>query len=261
MRIAVNGAPADVETLATVVATNYGAFTLAPVRAGAVQGLDLHLARLDRAARELFGRPLDLDAVRRWAAAAAEGGDCTLRINVFSRALDRRRPGAPVDPDVLIIAGAAPAPVRAPLRVRSTVYGREAPHLKHVGTFPLFDRIRQVQSEGFDDTLFVDGEGAVAEGSVWNVVFAKGDVLIFTDGPQLDGVGQRLLQRGLDRSGVRWERRRVTLADLGTFQGAAFINASAIQPIGGIDSCSWPNASALTSRLQQCYDTNPWERL
>jgi hypothetical protein len=53
--ILIDGLPATPEDLAHRALVNYGPYTSFRVEHGAVRGLDLHLARLDQAAVELFG--------------------------------------------------------------------------------------------------------------------------------------------------------------------------------------------------------------
>src|SRR5262245_23625283 len=53
--IQMDGEAATAETLAAIALSAYGHFTAIQVRDFAVQGLDLHLRRLDEANRELFG--------------------------------------------------------------------------------------------------------------------------------------------------------------------------------------------------------------
>ena len=53
--ILIDGLPATPADLAHQALVNYGAYTSFRVEAGAVRGLDLHLARLEQAAVELFG--------------------------------------------------------------------------------------------------------------------------------------------------------------------------------------------------------------
>ena len=69
MRVTCNGQPAQVEDLLPAL-VNYGHFTSLQVRGHAVQGLDLHLARLSQATRALFGSALDTGQVRGWMAQA-----------------------------------------------------------------------------------------------------------------------------------------------------------------------------------------------
>ena len=69
MMVSCNGRAAQVEDLLPAL-VNYGHFTSLQVRDSAAQGLDLHLARLSQATRELFGSKLDTAQVRGWMAQA-----------------------------------------------------------------------------------------------------------------------------------------------------------------------------------------------
>ena len=103
MTLTCNGQPAQVEDLLPAL-VNYGHFTSLQVRGGAVQGLDLHLARLSQATRELFGSELDMAQVQGWMAQALQQAglaDASLRVTVYSRHFDFRSPLATVPVDVL----------------------------------------------------------------------------------------------------------------------------------------------------------------
>src|SRR5690606_29986522 len=139
-RCELNGRLASAEELRHPVLTNFGHFSSMKVRDGCVQGLHLHLERLAQATLELFGTALDLQQVRGWMRQALAGAPttATLRVNVFARGLDRSRLDRVVDPDVLVTTSPASAAPPRPMRVRSAAYHRDAPHIKHVGTFGLF---------------------------------------------------------------------------------------------------------------------------
>ena len=153
--VLLNGAPADAEpaALRALAQSNYGHFTALRVRAGAAQRLDLHFERLRQGNAELFGIALDEAAVRGWMrqAAIGSGGDCSLRVVLFSRQFDHRHPAREVGVDVLVAAAPPPAPPAHPLRVRSCRFLRPLPHLKHVATFPLHHHRRQALLAGWDD--------------------------------------------------------------------------------------------------------------
>ena len=196
-----NGVAADGEpnALLALAWSNYGHFTTVRVRDGAVQGLDLHFDRLRQGNSELFGAALDEVAVRGWMrqASAASGGDCSLRVTVFSRHFDHRRPQRELPVDVLVTASAPVVPVLQPLRVRSGAWQRPLPHLKHVGMFALHHHRRQAVLAGWDDVLLVGGEDAdapICEGSVWNIGFWDGQGVVWPQAPALRGTGERLLQ-------------------------------------------------------------------
>src|SRR5262249_24405089 len=69
----------DLETLAFV---NYGHFTAMPVFPEGVRGLRLHLERLDRDARILFGHGIDGSEVIRSVVAALEGRELPANVRV-----------------------------------------------------------------------------------------------------------------------------------------------------------------------------------
>jgi len=258
-RIELNGAPASADDLRHLVQTNYGHFTAMRVEEGSVRGLDLHLHRLDAATRELFGTSLDRATVRSYLRHAIAGErELSLRVNVFSRALDRDDLARQVEPDVLVIAN-APRPVSlAPLRLKSFVYTRDAAALKHVGTFPLFHHRRLAQLAGFDDALFVDARGRIGEGSIWNVAFLDGGDVVWPQAPQLIGSGMQLLQAGLTRAGVASTTRPVHLHELGAFRGAFFTNASVpVRPIASIDQHRFNVDEARLALLRRCHASNP----
>ena len=251
-----NGVAADGEpnALLALAWSNYGHFTTVRVRDGAVQGLDLHFDRLRQGNSELFGAALDEVAVRGWMrqASAASGGDCSLRVTVFSRHFDHRRPQRELPVDVLVTASAPVVPVLQPLRVRSGAWQRPLPHLKHVGMFALHHHRRQAVLAGCDDVLFVDGEGAdarVAEGSVWNLGFWDGEGVVWPQAPALRGTGERLLQEGLAVQGVAQQIRPLALSEVAGFRAAFAVNANGVRAIGAIDGAAYAEAPELVRLL------------
>jgi branched-subunit amino acid aminotransferase/4-amino-4-deoxychorismate lyase len=261
-RIELNGAPAQVDVLRALVQTNYGHFTSMQVHEGCVRGLGLHLDRLAQATRELFGSELDRELVRTWLrqAIANDPRPLSLRVNVFSRALDRARMNAPANVDVLVSVGAAALPAAAPLRLKTFRYQRELPAIKHVGTFPLFHYRRLAQQAGCDDALFVAADGRISEGSVWNIVFFDDDGAIWPDAPQLRGISLQLLQAGLASRGVAGRKQSIRIDDLPGIRGAFFTNSSVpVQPIARIDDIELAVDDTLTVALHQAYDSSPLE--
>lgn len=259
----VNGEPAGVDDLRALALTNYGHFTSMQVRDRAVRGLDLHLARLRDATRELFGVELDeasvLDTMR--CTLDAAGGDCSLRVTVFSRGFDYRKPALPVALDVLTsISPPANAP-SAPIRVRSFEFVRPLPQFKHVATFPLFHYRRQALLAGFDDALFVDAQQHVVEGSVWNIGFWDGQGVVWPEGPALRGTMERLLQRGLEALGVAQRTAVVSLEEAAGFGGAFAANATGTQPIASIDAREFADSADVVRHVQQVLQVEPWQAI
>jgi branched-subunit amino acid aminotransferase/4-amino-4-deoxychorismate lyase len=261
-RIELNGAPAQVNALHLLVQTNYGHFTSMQVREGCVRGLGLHLDRLACATRELFGSELNRDLVRAYLhqAIGADLRPLSLRVNVFSRALDRARMNVPANVDVLVSVGAAAPAVAAPLRLKTFGYQRELSAIKHVGTFPLFHYRRLAQQAGCDDALFVAADGRVSEGSVWNIVFFDDNGAIWPEAPQLHGISLQLLRAGLARRGAPGKAQPIRIADLPRLRGAFFTNSSVpVQPIARIDDIEFAADAALIGKLADAYESNPLE--
>lgn len=259
-----NGKPAAIDDLKALALLNYGHFTSMQVNDGCVRGLDLHLARLQSATRELFASALDTAIVRTWMRRALDGraGAWSMRISVFSRDFQRDHPARPATPDVLVAVGAPRTVSAAPSRLKTFHHERVLPHVKHVGTFPLFHYRRLAQLDGFDDALFVDAADVVSEASVWNIGFFDGDGVIWPDAPALAGISMQLLQAGLERRGVSTTSRRITRTDVATFRSAFLTNSScAVQPIAAIDAVNFTIDHALDRMLEECYATNPWQEI
>jgi len=259
-----NGEPATADDLRALALANYGHFTSMQVRDGAVQGLDLHLRRLQAATRELFGADLDAADVRRQACAALERAglsDASLRLTVFSRRFDYRDAGRDVPVDLLASLSPPAARFRPALRVKSYGFVRPVPHIKHVGTFPLFHYRRRARADGFDDALFVGPDGAMVEGSIWNLGLWDGERVVWPDGPALRGTCEQLLQAGLAASGVPQQVRRVAQAEAGSFLAAFACNASGLQPVTALDGVALDADTDLMARLQAVLDRQPWQPL
>ncbi|RYD16671.1 MAG: aminodeoxychorismate lyase [Lysobacteraceae bacterium] len=261
-RCELNGRAAGVDDLRHLVLDNYGHFTSMRAQGGCVQGLDLHLERLSSATLELFGTPLDRTRTRDWMrqAVAQAAGPTTLRVNVFSRALDRARLDRAVEPDVLVTTSPAPAPTLASARVRSVAWLRDAPHIKHVGSFGLFLQKRRAQAAGFDDALFIDPGGAVAEASIWNVGFFDGAGFVWPDAPALAGISMQLLKGGLAANRVPCATRRVELAEVAGFRGAFLTNsARAVLPLAAIDDVGFGIEPGWIALLEAALARHPWQ--
>ena len=260
-RLELNGGPVGVDDLRHLAQTNYGHFSVMRVEDGGVRGLDLHLDRLHAATRELFGSELDRERLRGYLRRVLNdaAGAWSVRINVFARSLDRERMDRSVDVDVLVGASPAPAPTAQPLRVKSFVYARELPLIKHVGTFGLFHHRRLAHLAGFDDALFVDANGRISEGSIWNVGFVDRDgAVVWPQAPQLDGVGMRLIDAGLASQGMHSRTRPVHLRELDAFRAAFFSNAGVpVRMLAAVDGHGFDMAAEIEQRLVAAYRVNP----
>ena len=260
----IDGRPAGAADLGGFVLSNYGAFTSMQVEDGGVRGLDLHLARLHAEATELFGLAVPEALLRERMRQALDGrsGRFSLRINLFSDAISLRAPDAVVEPRVLTTLTRPAAALTTPLRLQTQVYAREVPHLKHAATFGLTRARRQAVLAGFDDALFVDGEGRISEGSIWNIGFMQGETVVWPEASMLAGIGQALLERGLTGGGLSCERRVVKRSDLARFDGAFICNsATPACAVASIDDHDFADDPSLIQRLATTVISQPLQPL
>lgn len=259
-----DGRPASADDLRALALANYGHFTSMQMRGRAVRGLDLHLRRLQAGTRELFDCALDAGRVRRdvLAAADAEGvDDASVRITVYARDFQPRHPEKPVAVDVLVALAPPAPPEVAPARVKTYAFQRPLPHVKHVGTFPLFQWRRQARRDGFDDALFVDPDGRISEGSVWNVGFWDGEQVLWPQADALRGTAERLLQAGLADIGLPQRHVPVAARELAGLRAAFATNANGLWPLSAIDDTALPQDPELMERLDAALEANPWQPL
>lgn len=229
-----DGLPAGVGAVAALGMLNYGHFTTMRVVDGRVRGLRLHLERLRRDCRVVFGTEPDEEEVRRRVRAVLPAaGEVIVRVTVFDPGLGLERPGAVAEPGLLVTTRPAGASRPEPLRVRTVAYERELPQVKHVGLFGLVRHRRMAQLAGYDDALLVDGRGRVTEGATWNVGFLDGRGLVWPEGAALPGVTAALLAQA---HGGPQRRVPVAVGELGRFEAAFAVNAGVgVRPIARID--------------------------
>lgn len=259
VELSVDGTPATPEDLTHVALVNYGAYTSFRVEGGGVRGLDLHLARLEAEAIELFGEPVGEPRSRELMRQAVAGREaCWLRVSLFSPEVSPRTPDWRGVPKVLIAVSPPPSAFADGPRLQIQTYGREAAHLKHVATFGLIHARRAARAGGFDDALFVDGEGRVSEGSLWNIGFVEGDTVVWPQAPMLAGVAQALVQQGLADVGLTGRTEPVFTGDLARYDAAFLCNsATPACAIAAIGDQVFAMPPALIDRLRAAWASNP----
>ena len=224
----IDGAPATIDDLARQALVNYGAYTSFALQAGGVRGLDRHLARLTFAGQELFGAAVPEAEVRtQIRKALGDRRDAFVRVSLFSREISPRAPGYTGMPSVMVgVFPPVPPLGETPLRLQVQTYAREAAHLKHAATFGLVGARRKAAAAGFDDALFVNGDGRISEGSLWNIGFFRGDTVIWPEALMLAGVSQALIRDHLAEVGLKQDIRVVTLGALSGLDGAFITNSA-----------------------------------
>lgn len=232
------------------------------VEGGGVRGLDLHIQRLRASARELFGTAPAEETLRDRMRAAVAGRQerISLRVQLFLPAITPRRTYPKGVPSVVVRVSESQPSLRGPLKLQTRDYQREAPHLKHAATFGLVREARAAHEAGFDDALFVGADGRVSEGSIWNIGFIEDQRVVWPQAPMLAGVGQALIERGLDSVGLSSETRPITRDDLGRFDRAFICNSATFAcPVSAIDGHALNHDPLMIDRLEAARAVNPRE--
>lgn len=259
-RTELNGLAPTESGLSFLAQVNYGHFTSMQVRDRAVRGLAHHLDRLAIATRQMFSCELDLEQTRRWMRQLLDDGPASLRVTVFSTALNDAHPDRVLRPDVLVAASAARVGRRSPLRLQSVAYERDLPLIKHVGTFGLLHHRRMARLGGFDDVLFRTRGGEYSEGSTWNIGFWDGERVIWPAAPALPGITRMLLDEGLQSAGVVIESRPLSATDLPHLRSAFVANSGWVGPqVESIDGFNLGVDPRLDDLLRTAYESRPWE--
>jgi branched-subunit amino acid aminotransferase/4-amino-4-deoxychorismate lyase len=255
-----NGAPVSPEDLQTLALTNYGHFTSMRVADGSIRGLTLHLERLVRDCRIVFGTDLDTDLVRSYIRRAVDqhSGVFTVRVTVFDPSLEMGHPGADARPQILVTTrpgGELPPP---PFTAKAFPFTRDAAAVKHIGLFSQLRLRREAQRAGFGDAVFVEPDGTVSEGGTWNLGFVtQSGGVVWPQAPVLPGVTMKLLQDAHDQ----WACEPVALSDLPKMRAAFATNTSiGVRSISAIDGVEFAVDDPALDTLRKLYAELAGER-
>jgi branched-subunit amino acid aminotransferase/4-amino-4-deoxychorismate lyase len=253
-RIEINGHGATAWQLGFPALASYGHFTAMQVRNRRVRGLDLHLARLDAATRELFGTSLDGGRVRDHIrhALGADTGDASVRVSVFW-------PDADDSASVMVTVRPPGSLPGSPQALQAVSYQRPVPHIKHAGTFAQTHYRRLARRAGFGEALLTGPGGVISEGAITSIGFIDAATVIWPDAPALHGITMQLLEHRLPRAGLPSRRAAVRLADLPSFRGAFVTNSLGAVPVGRVDDLTIPAGTELMKTVQQVYESVPWD--
>ncbi|MFF4159985.1 aminotransferase class IV family protein [Streptomyces sp. NPDC001678] len=257
-----NGKPVTLDDLQSLALTNYGHFTTMRMENGTIRGLSLHLDRLVRDCRIVFGVELDRDRTLDYIRKAADGitGIAGIRVTVFDPALDLSRPGAAKDPHILVNLRPAGALTPPPLTAKTFTFTRDNAEVKHVGLHPQLKLRRDAQLAGFDDAVFAEPDGRVSEGATWNLGFVdQQGTVVWPDAPVLPGTTMLLLQ-SLDAP--KQITAPVQLADVPAMAAAFATNTSiGVRTVSALDDVRFPQDHPVLAALRDAFAGIPGERL
>jgi branched-subunit amino acid aminotransferase/4-amino-4-deoxychorismate lyase len=251
VRIEIDGVAATVQRLSAVAPAGYGHFTAMQVRKHRVRGLDLHLARLDAANREMFGVGLDPATVRAHIRHALDAGTGDASVRVHGCEM-------PGGPSVVVTVRPPGGMPTGPWRLQTVPYQRTLAHIKHLGDFGQGYFQRLAHRNGFDEALLTGPGGVISEGSITNFAFFDGDGILWPAAPALDGITMQILERRLPARGVPSRRIPVDTAGLRSFRAAFVTNSHGIAPVGQIDDVSLPVDGTLLATLAEAYESAGW---
>jgi branched-subunit amino acid aminotransferase/4-amino-4-deoxychorismate lyase len=250
-RIEIDGRAPSEGQLRGFALGGYGHFTAMQVRNSRTRGLDLHLARLAAANREVFGAALDAAAVRDHIRhALGDTADGSVRVYVCE--LEDR-------PSVIVTVRPPGGMPGSPWKLQSVPYQRALAHIKRVGDFVQGYYQRQARRNGFDEALLTGPDAVIAEGSITNIGFCDGDGIVWPAAPALAGITMQLLERQLPATGLTSRRARICVPDVGSFTGAFVTNARGIAAVGQIDDHALAVDAKLMTTLTDAYQSASWD--
>jgi len=240
--------------------SGFAHFTAIQVRNRKIKGLDLHLERLKQASLALYGRSITDTLICSYLRLAIENApvDHSLTITIYSPKGEFTVQSMDIEPAMLIrISAPANGPV-GPLRLAAINYERPLTEIKHVGEIGKTYYLHQAVKQGFDDAMFVNNNGHVSEGSIWNLVFWDGESVIWPKARMLKGTMMGVVQRQLLRLNIPQREAFITISQLTGFQGAAVMNSWTPGVIvTRIESNNFTEANALIELLHKAYRAEP----
>jgi len=239
LRVEIDGRPADAEARAMIDHGAWGHFTAMQVRDRRTRGLDLHLARLDGAQREMYGTGLDGELVlARIAHALGDVRDASVRVYGYWAGV------------IVVVRPPGELPSR-PHALASQRFQRPMARLKHSGSWAGGYYRQRALDAGFDEGLLVDAAGCISEGANTNVGFWRNATVVWPDGPMLPGIAMLVLRRELS---VAQAITTVRLGDIPSYDGMFLCNSRGWAPVYRVDDVEIPVDATLAEQLAAAYD-------
>ncbi|HEY2507567.1 MAG TPA: aminotransferase class IV [Streptosporangiaceae bacterium] len=249
VRIEVNGDEADEAALALLEHEGWGHFTAMQVRGGRTRGLDLHVARLEAAHGDVYGRALRGEEIGDRIRHALGGRpDASVRVYGYWAGL------------IVTVREPQDMP-RRPHSMTAQHFQRPLARLKHVGSWGQ-GRFREIAlAAGFDEGLLVDEAGKISEGTITNVGFWRDGTVIWPDAPQLPGITMLILRRQLAAAGIPQADRPVYVQDLAGYRGMILCNARGWAPVSRVDHLTIPQDEAFINIIATAIDECRWDEI
>jgi branched-subunit amino acid aminotransferase/4-amino-4-deoxychorismate lyase len=247
--IEVNGREAGPEAVSLLEHEGWGHFTAMQVRGGRTRGLDLHLARLEAAHQEVYGRALGGQEIRNRIRHALGGrADASVRVYGYWAGL------------IVTVREPQDMPDR-PHTMTAVQFQRPLARLKHVGSWGQGRFSESALAAGFDEGLLTDETGRISEGTITNVGFCREGTVIWPDAPKLDGITMLVLRRQLAAVGVEQAEEPVRVRDLAGYDGMILCNSRGWAPVGRVDDLTIPQDETFNNVIATAFDGCPWDEI
>lgn len=259
-RTMLDGQDATAADLSPLAFSGFAHFTAMQIREGAVRGLDLHLERLRKASKSLFGQAHSDEEIREiLRAAVAEGpSELSLTATVFSRGGEFRPAAGGKDLGLLVRTAPATNGPDGPLRLDVVHHDRHMAEIKHVGEGSKTYYLRRAIANGFDDTAYVDSEGCLSEATIWNLAFWDGESVIWPEAAMLRGITMQILMRQLSASGVSQKQVGLPKDSVRDLEAGVVMNSwTPGITIAAVGSAPMDPESSFSSFLRKIYEQEP----
>jgi branched-subunit amino acid aminotransferase/4-amino-4-deoxychorismate lyase len=248
-QIEVNGREASQAEVSLLEHEGWGHFTAMQVRGGRTRGLDLHLARLEAAHQEVYGRPLGGQEVRHRIRHALGGRpDASVRVYGYWAGL------------IVTVREPQDTPDR-PHSMKVAQFQRPLARLKHVGSWGQGLFREAALAAGFDEGLLADETGRISEGTITNVGFWRDGTVIWPDAPKLDGITMLVLRRQFEAAGVGQAEEPVRVQDLPRYGGMILCNSRGWAPVGRVDDQVISQDETFTAVIKAALGSCPWDEI
>jgi branched-subunit amino acid aminotransferase/4-amino-4-deoxychorismate lyase len=247
--IEVNGREADQAAVSLLDHEGWGHFTAMQVRGGRARGLDLHLARLEAAHHDVYGRALDGQEVRARIRHVLDGRvDASVRVYGYWAGL------------IVTVKEPQDTP-RRPHSMTALQFQRPLARLKHVGSWGQGRFSEMALAAGFDEGLLVDESGRISEGTITNVGFWRDGMVVWPNAPKLLGITMLILRRQLTAASVGQAEEPVHVQDLAGYDGMILCNSRGWAPVGRVDDLAIAQDEAFDNVIDTAIDGCPWDEI
>jgi branched-subunit amino acid aminotransferase/4-amino-4-deoxychorismate lyase len=240
----------------------YGHFTTVRVEDDGVRGWVRHETRLLHDSQAMFDIAVDLGTVRDALRSALESQPrpVVARIAVTADDFDRNRPGGSLL-RVDVTCREAPAAASdglGPVRLRPLVHRRSLASVKHLSSAPELYRRRTAQQAGYDDAVFTDADGVLAEGPTSGLAFLRGETLVLPTADVLPSTTLALLADAAVGAGGTAADEIVRLDELDRYDACVLVSAvMGIRRVASIGETAFRLDHPPVTRLSDAYVALP----